>query len=73
MPPFGPISRNDLIRALRQAGFDGPYAGGKHSFMMKGSTTLSLPNSHQGDLSRELLSRILKQAGLSREEWERLA
>lgn len=23
MPPFGPISRKDLIRALRRAGFDG--------------------------------------------------
>lgn len=68
MPPFGPISRNDLIRALRQAGFDGPYSGGKHQFMMKGSLTLALPNPRQRDIGRELLKRILRQAGISRNE-----
>jgi len=73
MPRFGPISRNDLIRALRRAGFDGPYSGGKHSFMMKGDLTLTLPNPHRGDVGRELLVRILRQAGISREEWEELA
>jgi hypothetical protein len=26
MPPFVPISRRDLIAALRAAGFDGPYS-----------------------------------------------
>jgi predicted RNA binding protein YcfA (HicA-like mRNA interferase family) len=72
MPPFGPISRRDLIRALQSAGFDGPYSGGKHPFMMKGDLTLTLPNPHQGDVGRELLARILRQAGISREQWERL-
>ncbi|MFH1921040.1 MAG: type II toxin-antitoxin system HicA family toxin [Planctomycetota bacterium] len=72
MPRFGPISRNDLIRALRQAGFDGPYSGGKHPFMIKGDLTLTLPNPHQGDIGRELLIRILRQGGISREEWEKL-
>jgi predicted RNA binding protein YcfA (HicA-like mRNA interferase family) len=73
MPPFGPISRRDLIRALRSAGFDGPYSGGKHSFMLKGDVTLTLPNPHQGDIGRELLTRILRQAEVSRQQWERLA
>jgi hypothetical protein len=72
MPPFGPISRRDLVRGLRLAGFDGPYSGGKHSFMLKGNLALTLPNPHHGSIGRELLARILKQAGLSREEWERL-
>ena len=72
MPPFGPISRRELIRALRIVGFNGPYSGGKHTFMMKGDLTLTLPNLHQGDIGRELLARILRQAGISREEWERL-
>ena len=72
MPPFGPISRRELIRALRLAGFDGPFSGGKHPFMIKGDLTLTLPNQHQADIGRELLARILRQAGISREEWERL-
>jgi len=72
MPPFGPISRKDLIRYLRAMGFDGPYSGGKHSFMLKGDLTLTVPNPHKGDIGRELLARILRQAGISRKEWEQL-
>lgn len=30
MPRLGPIKRNDLIRYLKQLGFQGPYSGGKH-------------------------------------------
>ena len=72
MPPFGPISRRDLIRALRQGGFDGPYSGGRHSFMVKDGLALTIPNPHQSDIGRELLSRILRQAGIGKDEWERL-
>jgi predicted RNA binding protein YcfA (HicA-like mRNA interferase family) len=72
MPPFGPISRRNLTRALRAAGFEGPYAGGKHSFMLKGDVRITIPNSHHGDIGTDLLTRILRQAGISREEWERL-
>jgi len=72
MPPFGPISRKDLIRYLRAMGFDGPYSGGKHSFMLKGDLTLTIPNPHKDDIGRELSARILRQAGISRKEWEQL-
>lgn len=72
MPPFGPISRRDLIGSLQQLGFSGPYAGGKHEFLVKGTLRLILPNLHGGDIDRALLSRILKQAAVSREEWEAL-
>ena len=72
MPAFGPVSRRDLIRSLHKSGFDGPYSGGKHSFMIKNDLTVTVPNPHRGDIGRELLARILRQAGISREEWERL-
>jgi predicted RNA binding protein YcfA (HicA-like mRNA interferase family) len=72
MPQFGPISRRDLVRCLRKAGFDGPYAGGRHAFMTKGSLTLTIPNPHQAEIGRELLARILRQARLSRSDWEAL-
>lgn len=70
MPAFGPVSRRDLIRVLRALGFDGPYSGGKHEFMVRGDVTLRIPNPHRGDIGRELLARILRQAGISRDEWE---
>jgi len=72
MPTFGPVSRKELIRRLRAMGFDGPYSGGKHSFMLKGRLTLTVPNPHRGDIGRELLARILRQAGITRQEWEKI-
>jgi predicted RNA binding protein YcfA (HicA-like mRNA interferase family) len=72
MPAFGLIKRRDLIRALKQAGFEGPHSGGKHEFLIKGNLRLTIPNPHHGEIGKDLLSRILKQAGISREEWEKL-
>ncbi|PIP42820.1 MAG: hypothetical protein COX17_10495 [Deltaproteobacteria bacterium CG23_combo_of_CG06-09_8_20_14_all_60_8] len=72
MPPFGPLKRIDLLRCLRNFGFDGPYSGGKHQFMVHGDITVRVPNPHQADIGRELLARILRQAGISMSEWEEL-
>jgi predicted RNA binding protein YcfA (HicA-like mRNA interferase family) len=72
MPPFGPIKRRDLVRHLKQVGFEGPYSGGKHQFMVRDETTIRVPNPHQADIGMELLARILRQAGIDRDEWERL-
>lgn len=69
MPSLKPVKRKELIRRLRQLGFEGPYPGGKHQFMVKRNLRLALPNPHQKDISIELLSRILRQAGISIEEW----
>lgn len=72
MPSFGPTKRKDLIKALKRAGFEGPFAGGKHQFLVKGELRLVLPNPHQSEISKELLSRILKQADISRKDWEEI-
>lgn len=72
MPKFGPIKRQDLIRGLKQLGFAGPYSGAKHQFMVRGTTTLRIPNPHKGDIGRELLARILREAGIDKSDWERV-
>ncbi|WP_392532666.1 type II toxin-antitoxin system HicA family toxin [Nostoc sp. C117] len=72
MPPFGSINRRDLIRYLKDLGFDGRYPGGKHQYMVKGELKLTIPNLHQGDISPNLLNRILRQGNISRDEWEAL-
>lgn len=72
MPSFGPIKRRDLIRYLRKVGFEGPYTGGKHQYMVKGELKVVIPNPHGGEFGRDLLSRILRQAGIHRDEWEKL-
>jgi predicted RNA binding protein YcfA (HicA-like mRNA interferase family) len=69
MPRLIPVSWNDLVKRLRELGFEGPYAGGRHPQMRRGDLTVIIPNSHEGDISVGLLSRLLRQAGVSREEW----
>jgi predicted RNA binding protein YcfA (HicA-like mRNA interferase family) len=72
MPRLGPIKRRDLIHYLRRLGFEGPFAGRKHQFMAKDDVTVRLPNPHRGDIGRELLVRILRQAHIEQEDWEQL-
>lgn len=72
MPRLGPTKRKDLIRYLRTLGFQGPFSGGKHQFMVKKDITLRIPNPHQSDIGKQLLSRILKQAKVDRKTWEEL-
>ena len=72
MPPLGPIKWRDLVFYLREAGFAGPYPGGKHQYMVKGEFKLTIPNPHQQDIGKDLLSRILRQANISKDEWEQL-
>ncbi|MCI0393658.1 MAG: type II toxin-antitoxin system HicA family toxin [Chloroflexi bacterium] len=72
MPAFGPIKRQELIRQLRKLGFERPFSGGNHQYMIKGHLKLFIPNPHHGDISRALLVKILRQASIDKEEWERL-
>lgn len=37
--------------------------------MVKGDLVLTIPNPHRKEIAVDLLVRILKQAGNSREEW----
>jgi predicted RNA binding protein YcfA (HicA-like mRNA interferase family) len=72
MSKLGPIKRRELIARLRRFGFTGPFAGGRHEFMLKGNVSLALPNPHQSDIGPGLLARILRQAGIARADWDRL-
>ena len=66
---LSPVSWAELVKRLRKLGFDGPYQGGKHPYMIKDNLVLTIPNPHRKEISIDLLSRILKQAGITREEW----
>lgn len=70
MPPWGAVKRRDLIAGLRRLGFQGPFSGGKHEFMVRGDLVLTIPNPHRGDISVALLVLILRQAGVTRKQWE---
>ena len=64
------ISWRKLVQKFRRFGFDGPYSGGRHLFMVKGELKIRVPNPHRGDISKYLLIEILRQAGISKDEWE---
>lgn len=70
MPAFGPIKRREFIVCLRQLGFSGPWSGGRHQFMEKGTLTVILPNPHRGEIDKKLLSNLLRQAEIDKSTWE---
>lgn len=37
--------------------------------MIRGDLTLTIPNPHRDDISVDLLKRILRRAGVIRDEW----
>jgi len=65
------ISWRKLVQKFRKLGFDGPYSGGRHLFMVKDKLKIHIPNPHRGDISRHLLSEILRQAGISSKDWDK--
>jgi predicted RNA binding protein YcfA (HicA-like mRNA interferase family) len=70
MPRLNPVWRRELVHRLSQLGFDGPYSGGRHEFMLRGNQRIILPNPHRGQISTDLLARLLRQAGVTRDQWE---
>ena len=72
MPRLRPVSRVELIRNLRQLGFEGPFAGGNHGFMLGRGRRLTLANHHASTIGRDVLAPILCQVGVGRGEWEGL-
>lgn len=69
MPKLSPISQKSLVKKFKLFGFDGPYQQGKHPYMIKDSLSITIPNPHETIVSVDLLTRILKQAGITRAEW----
>jgi predicted RNA binding protein YcfA (HicA-like mRNA interferase family) len=68
-----PVSRRDLIKRLKSLGFVGPYIGPDHAFMVRGITRVKIPNPHKQEIGINLLTEILREAGISREEWLSIA
>ena len=66
-----PVSRREFIQRMLRLGFDGPFSGGRHEFLVRGDRRLILPNPHRSDISVALLSRLLAEASVSRDEWEK--
>jgi len=65
------VKLDEVVRKFRKLGFKGPYSGGKHLFMKKGSRKIHIPNPHKTkDIHISLLKRILQNAEIDEKEWE---
>lgn len=61
------IPRRELIRKFKSLGFEGPYSGGRHQFMKKGSLKVRIPNPHgSNEIHISLVKEIIRQAGIDK-------
>jgi len=65
---------SEVIKKLRQAGFEGPFSGGKHVIMRHPETgrKISIPVHGGRDIPIGTLRAILRRVGISVEEWRKL-
>ncbi|HAZ30862.1 TPA: hypothetical protein DCY65_04760 [Candidatus Acetothermia bacterium] len=67
------VSRKELVRRFRALGYTGPFSGGRHQFMMKGSQKIRIPNLQgRGEIGVSLLNEILRQGNIEEEEWNKV-
>jgi hypothetical protein len=45
--PWAPCKRREFIRRLRKLGFDGPFSGTRHHFMIDGENRLAIPSNKE--------------------------
>jgi predicted RNA binding protein YcfA (HicA-like mRNA interferase family) len=69
-----PEKPSEVIKKLRQAGFEGPFGGGKHVIMRHPETgrKISIPVHGGRDIPIGTLRAILRRVGISVEEWRKL-
>ena len=66
-----PLKSREVIRKLRRLGYDGPIPGGRHMRMVHSERGQIIPVPVHGgkDISVGLIREIVRQTGISREEW----
>ncbi len=68
-----PISHRELVHKLRALGFAGPFSGGRHPYMERRGRRIVVPNPHHGkDIGSRLLAEIIREIGISAEEFEEM-
>ena len=76
MSPWTPCKRRDFVRRLRQLGFDGPFSGTRHQFMVYEQHRLAIPSNAEYSVAqlRMMISEVESIIGreITVEEWNRL-
>lgn len=77
MSNWRPCKRREFMRRLQNLGFEGPYSGTRHEFMVFEKHRISIPSN--AEYSVPQLKMMLKELEsitgrkISAEEWETLA
>ena len=77
MSRWTPCKRSEFVRRLRQLGFDGPYSGTRHQFMVYEQHRLAVPSNHEYSMPQPRM--MIRQAediigrSITIEEWNGLS
>jgi len=76
MNRLNPCKRNDFIHRLRRLGFDGPYSGSKHQFMIFGQNRLAIPTNSEYSVPqlKQMLREVAEIVGreVNADDWTAL-
>jgi hypothetical protein len=76
MSQWTPCKRRDFVRRLRKLGFDGPYSGTRHQFMIFGQHRLAVPSNAEFSVPqlRMMLREVQQIVGrtVETDEWNDL-
>lgn len=74
MPRLTPLKAREVIEKLRALGFNGPFAGGRHSRMVHPETGKIIPIPMHGskDVSVGLIRAIIREVGITPDDWLKL-
>jgi len=67
---LNPVSRRVLIRKIKALGYEGPFPGTRHEYMLLGVKKVYLPNPHGNqDIGVTLLRIIIRQLEITVQEF----
>jgi len=69
MEKLKPVTWKQFVSRMKELGFEGPFFGGKHPKMIRVNITTIIPNRHESEIGVGFLRRLLRQAGISKDEW----
>lgn len=76
MSRWQPCKRRDFIKKIRQLGFDGPYSGTHHQFMVYENHRLAIPSNSEYSVPqlRMMLNEIeaILDRSVTTDEWNSL-
>ncbi len=76
MSRWTPCKRREFVRRLRTMGFDGPFSGARHQFLVYQQNRLTIPSNEEYSVPQ--LRMMLREAStiinkeITLEQWSRL-